>query len=285
MPTNREVFFALQKQSDKYLTRPVIKALLNDANGFSDLMSLYQNFDLECPKYEQLMNNVERVKNGEPFQYVLGYSNFIDLEMNVTPSVLIPRPETEELVVRLKSMIDSYFENKNISIADIGTGSGAIAVSLKHFFPDATVTAVDISHEAIEVAVSNAEKYHQSIAFFEGNMVDPIVKLGIKLDVLVSNPPYIPSKDTIDDNVWNNEPHLALLANPSTKYYEEIFSHAAEIMNPHSIMAFEIGEDMEQPLKELMCKYLNFTNLVFKFSKDMYNKTRFLYIIMSEEEN
>lgn len=284
MPTNREVYFALQKENNKYLTRMIIKALLNDANGFSDLVSLYKNFDLDCPNYDLLMERVTRIKNGEPFQYVLGYANFIDLDFTVTPDVLIPRQETEELVINLKNMISGYFPNGNLDIADIGTGSGAIAISLKRYFPKANVSAVDISPAAIQVAASNADRHRQSITFFEGNMVDPYVKLGMKLDVLVSNPPYIPTKDTIDEQVYKYEPHLALLANPSTKYYEEIFMHAEEIMKPHSIMAFEIGEDMEKPLMELISKYFTFTNLTFKFSKDMYNKTRFLYIIMSEDE-
>ena len=283
MPTNRQIYFDLFKENNKYLTRLVIKALLNDANGFNDEISLYKHFDEECNDYDNLLSKIDRVRNGEPFQYVLGYANFIDHNFYVDKNVLIPRQETEELVINAREMIKSIFPNKEITIADIGTGSGAIAVTLKRYFPKAHVVATDISKEALDVAIKNSESQNQSIEFLLGDMTKPLESLGIELDVLVSNPPYIDGKETIDEQVWKFEPHSALLASPSTRYYEEIFKSAEKIMKPNSLMAFEIGEDMEKPLLELIGKYFTFTNVTFKFSKDMYNKTRFLYIIMQED--
>ena len=107
--------------------------------------------------------------------------------------------------------------------------------------------------------------------------MDPLIEKGIKLDVLVCNPPYIDKVDRIDEQVLKFEPHLALLANPCTKFYEEIFAKADKVMNEHYLMAFEIDEDMEQPLIKLMNKYLEAAN--YRFHKDIYNKMRFLYII------
>ena len=283
MPTNRQIYFDLLKENNKYLTRLVIKSLLNDANGFNDEISLYKHFDEECLEYDNLLRKIERVKNGEPFQYVLGYANFIDHNFYVDKNVLIPRQETEELVINVREMIKSLFSHKDLTIVDIGTGSGAIAITLKRYFSKAHVIATDISKEALDVAIKNSESQNQSIEFLLGDMTKPLESLGIELDVLVSNPPYIESEKTIDEQVWKYEPHSALLANPSTHFYEDIFKSAEKIMKPNSLMAFEIGEDMEKPLLELIGKYFTFTNVTFKFSKDMYNKTRFLYIIMQED--
>ena len=122
-----------------------------------------------------------------------------------------------------------------------------------------------------------AKKNVKNVELFEGNLVDPIIEIGAKLDVLICNPPYIQDETRIDEQVWKYEPHLALLASPGTKFYEEIFSKANRIMNKHYLMAFEIEDDMEKPLIELMNKYLD--GVSYRFHKDIYDKVRFLYII------
>lgn len=274
MPTNREIYFKLLKENNKYLNKTVIVSLLTDANDFSDRMTLYSNFDKEVKNIEKFLNDVEDVKKGVPFQYVLGYAEFLGHKINVNKNVLIPRQETEQLtvdtIVYLKRFMDS---NDGCVIADVCTGSGAIARAIEEEFPNVKIYATDISPEAIEVAKSNLQKTE----VLQGNLVDPLIEKGIKLDVLVCNPPYIDKVDQIDEQVFKYEPHLALLANPSTKFYEEIFSKTDKVMNKHYLMAFEIDEDMEKPLIELMNKYLEGAN--YRFHKDIYNKMRFLYII------
>ena len=274
MPTNREIYFKLLKENNKYLNKSVIVSLLTDANGFSDRMTLYSNFDKEVKNIEKFLNDVDDVKKVVPFQYVLGYSEFLGHKINVNKNVLIPRQETEQLtvdtIVYLKRFMDS---NDKCVIADVCTGSGAIARAIEEEFPNAEIYATDISPEAIDVAKTNLKKTQ----LLQGNLVDPLIEKGIKLDVLVCNPPYIDKVDQIDEQVFKYEPHLALLANPSTKFYEEIFVKADKVMNEHYLMAFEIGEDMEKPLIELMNKYLEGAN--YRFHKDIYNKMRFLYII------
>ena len=282
MPTNRELFFNLIKKNNKYLTRLVIKSLLNDANNFTNEMDLYKNFDLEVPNYEDLLKKIERVENGEPVQYVLGYANFIDKYFEVNPSVLIPRQETEQLVIDLKSLIQTRFGGNSIQIADIGTGSGAIAISLKRYFDNAQVYATDIDQDAIDVAASNAGMLGYDVLFLRGNMLEPLIKHEIKVDVLVSNPPYIDGPNTIDEQVWKYEPHKALLASPCTFFYEEILKNIDKVLNPGGVIAFEIGEDMEEALTVIVKKYMPGSN--FFFSKDLYNKTRFLYIIEQGDE-
>jgi len=277
MPTNRELFFDLLKKNNKYLTRSVVKSLLNDANGFTNEFDLYKNFDLEVQNYDELLSKIERVSNGEPFQDVLGYANFIDKYFEVNPSVLIPRQETEQLVIDLKTMIEKRFGDQQITIADIGTGSGAIAVSLKGYFKDANVYATDIDQDCIEIAAGNASRLDKDVLFIRGNMLEPLIKYNVRVDVLVSNPPYIDGPSTIDEQVWKYEPHKALLASPDTFFYEEILKNVDSVLNPGGIIAFEIGEEMEESLTQLVKKYLPGSN--YYFVKDIYGKMRFLYII------
>lgn len=273
MPTNREIYFQLLKENNKYLNKNVIIDLLTDTNGYSERMTLYSNFDKEVNNLEHFFACVDRVKKGIPYQYVLGYKYFLGNKIILNENVLIPRQETEELTVDIIVYLKKQNDIKGFVLADVCTGSGAIAASIEKEFPNLKIYATDISEKAIDVATHNVDK----VELLQGNMVNPLIENNIKLDVLVCNPPYIENEKRIDEQVWKYEPHLALLANPGTKYYEEIFSKANLIMKEHYLMAFEIEDDMEKPLIELMNKYLE--DCSYSFKKDMYNKTRFLYII------
>lgn len=274
MPTNREAYFSLLKDNNRYLNKSVITSLLADASGFDEKMALYSNFDKQVKDVERLMNNVDEVKKGKPFQYVLGYSYFLGNKIFVDKSVLIPRQETEQLTVDTIVFIKNNIKDiNNLVVGDICTGSGAIAATIEKEIPEAAIYATDISKEALSIAKKNLKKTSLILC----NMVDGLIEQGIKLDVLICNPPYIENESNIDEQVYKYEPHLALLANPGTKYYEEIFSKYKQIMKDHFFMAFEIEEDMEKKLIELMNQY--FEEVAYSFHKDIYRKTRFLYII------
>lgn len=281
MPTNREIYFNLLKSGNKYLTRFVIKSLLCDVNKFNDDITLYKSFDFQCLNYDKLLENIERVCQGEPFQYVLGYCNFIDRYFEVNPHVLIPRQETEELVINTKVLIEKAFGKSTISIADVCTGSGCIAITLKKYFPHANIYGTDIDKECLTIAKRNDRL--KQISFLQGDMLEPLIKANIKVDVIVCNPPYIEKKEEIDEQVWKYEPHLALLAYPDTFFYEKVFKNCDKILSPQGMMVFEIGEDMEEKLTKLVDKYLR--DVIVKFSKDMHNKMRFLYIIKKGDKN
>ena len=284
MPTNRELYFSLIKENNKYLNRTVVNILLCFVNGFENNLTLYKNFDSECQKYDEFLSIVERVKNGEPYQYVIGKANFIDLAFNVNPSVLIPRQETEELVIGTKVMADKLFPPfTKLIIADVCTGSGVIGLYLKKLYKLSEVYLTDIDENCLEVAKSNSELHHLPVTLLQGDLLEPLIEKGIKLDILVCNPPYIGDKSTIDEQVWKYEPHKALLANPKTLFYERIFKDADKIMNKNSILAFEIGEDMEDEICVLVEQY--FPNSAYKLSKDIYGKLRFLYIMIKEDGN
>ena len=273
MPTNREIYFSLLKENNKYLSKSVITSLLADASDFSEKMDLYNHFDDEVKDVERLFNNANDVKKGIPFQYVLGYSYFLGNKVIVNKDVLIPRQETEQLTVDTIVYIKKMFKGEPITLADICTGSGAIACTLEKEIKTAKIYATDISEEALAVAKQNV----QHVSLIKCNMVDGLIEQGIKLDVLVCNPPYIENVKNINEQVFKYEPHLALLAKPGTKYYEEIFSKASQVMKEHYLMAFEIEEDMQEKLIKLMNKYLD--DVTYVFRKDIYDKTRFLYII------
>ena len=274
MPTNREIYFKLLKENNKYLNKNVIISLLVDASKYDDRMVLYANFDKEVSNLEHLLINVDLVKKGVPYQYVLGYSYFLGNKVYVSKDVLIPRQETEQLTVDTMVYIKKAFkQNECPVIADVCTGSGAIASALEHEIPNAKIYGTDISLYALKIAKKNVK----NVDLLCGNLVDPLIDKRVKLDVLICNPPYIENISNIDKQVWDYEPHLALVASPATKCYEEIFKKAYLIMKEHYLMAFEIEEDMEKPLTELMNKYLD--GCTYRFHKDIYDKTRFLYII------
>lgn len=277
MPTNREKYFELTKICNRYLTKSVVVSLLMDASGFEDRTAFYGHFNDEIKDLERFNSNVERVANGEPLQYVLGYAYFLGHKIGVNPSVLIPRQETEQLVIETTLYIKKLFEGmEDFILADVCTGSGCIAYAMKKQFPGCEVYASDISPEALSTAVDNC--VDESICFLEGNLLEPLMKLGIKPEVLICNPPYIETKNTIDEQTWKYEPHLALLANPKTKFYEQIFQQIPDALNEkHWLAAFEIGEDMDEELTALVEKY--FDGVRYKIQKDIYGKSRFLFLI------
>ena len=282
MPTNRELYFSLIKENNKYLNRNVITTVLCYTNSFDCNLTLYKNFDKECENYENFLSLLERIKKGEPYQYVIGKTNFIDLQFNVNPSVLIPRQETEELVIGTKVMIDKMFgPYAKINIADVCTGSGVIGIYMKKFFRLSNVYISDIDDECLKVARSNSKLHNLPVIDIQGDLLSPFIEQNIKLDVLICNPPYIGDESTIDEQVWKYEPHKALLASPKTLFYERIFRDTDKIMNKDALLAFEIGEDMEDELSEMVEKYL--PNSAYKISKDMYGKIRFLYIMIKED--
>ena len=282
MPTNRQLYFTLVKEDNKYLNRSVINAILCYVNNFDNNFVLYRNFDKECERYNDFLSYIERVKNGEPYQYVIGRANFIDLLFHVNPSVLIPRQETEQLVIGTKVMLDKMFgPYAKLTIADVCTGSGVIGIYLKKFFNTSTVYVTDIDDACLDIAKENSQLHNLPVIALQGDLLFPLIEKNIKLDVLVCNPPYIGDESTIDEQVWKYEPHKALLANPKTLFYERIFQDADKILNKDALLAFEIGEDMEEELSQLVEQY--FPNSAYKLEKDIYGKTRFLYIMIKED--
>ena len=215
---------------------------------------------------------IERLNNGEPVQYIVGNVDFYKSNFIVNKKVLIPRFETEELVLNTINFIKEYFEEP-IKVLDIGTGSGAIAISIKKEI-DGEVYATDISKEALEVAKENAKINEVDINFINTNLYDGINE---KFDVIVSNPPYIRYDEEIDDLVRKNEPHIALYAdNNGLYFYEEILKNIKSILNDKYLISFEIGKDQAEDINKIREKYLPDSSILLK--KDLEGRDRMIFI-------
>jgi len=215
---------------------------------------------------------IKRLNAGEPVQYIVGNVDFYNSNFIVNKNVLIPRFETEELVLNTVNFIKEYFQEP-IKVLDIGTGSGAIAISIKKEI-DGEVYATDISKEALEVAKENADRNDVKINFVNTNIYDGITE---KFDVVISNPPYIRYDEEIDEIVKNNEPHIALYAdNNGLYFYEEILKNIKNILNNKYLIAFEIGKDQGNAINELKEKYLPESNILLK--KDLEGRDRMIFI-------
>ena len=281
--TYREKFFELKKLDNEYINQTSIKSLLIDNGGFKDFFDLLNHFDNQIKDENKLNSYIERLTSGEPLQYILGYAYFVNSNYKVSPDVLIPRQETEQLAVSTMSKVVKLFgKDPKITIVDIGTGSGVLGIYLKEYFSKSLVICTDISSKALEIAKTNAKEHNVEINFRLGDMLEPISnETGIS--VIVSNPPYIRSEETVSKQTLEYEPHLALFAEPAIKYYQEILTSIDKQMLSDNkfLIAFEIGEDMEDELTELLEK--KYSGILYQFDKDIYGKTRFLYIINNKE--
>lgn len=220
---------------------------------------------------DNILEVIDKINNGYPIQYMIGNVEFLNTTINVDERVLIPRFETETLVDKTIKYINKYF-NKKVNILDLGTGSGCIAIALKKNC-NAFLTALDISESALSLAEYNAKLNNVEINFIKKSMTE---ELENNYDVIISNPPYIPFDGYVEDIVKNNEPNIALFA-PSNGifYYKEIINKHFKHLNTPGMMAFEIGDNEEELIKNILIEN-NITN--YSFEKDLTNRIRYLFI-------
>ncbi len=211
--------------------------------------------------------------DGMPIQYLLNKAYFLDLELYVDEAVLIPRPETEQLIDEL---IASMKHRQIKVIADLGTGSGCLAIAIKKRYPHMIVYASDISQTALEVAKKNAKFHGTDIIFLEGNWLEPFERRQINVDAIIANPPYIASSKTVASNVLQHEPHSALFALDGISNHQHILSMASRIINPHGVIILEIDEEQDQQVKAIASSY--FKDAKIKISRDLQGKNRFITV-------
>lgn len=274
MTSYNDLLYRYKKEMDLNTLRAFLFELCNDEN-----INLYLEKDNEARKgiVDKYESGVKRLIEGEPLNYVLGYSYFYGYRLKVDEAVLIPRFETEELVGRVLSGYDEYFKDQKIDLADVGTGSGAIAIALKKEEDNLNVYASDISKEALEVAILNAQNNQADIRFFEGSMLKPLIENNIKLDILVSNPPYIRNDEVVEHSVRDYEPNVALFGgDDGLKFYRMIFEDAHKVLKERSMMFFEMGYDQKENLTALAREF--FPSADINVYKDINNKDRMLVI-------
>ena len=264
--------------SEKGLTLELSKAFLFElCNEYK--VNLYLDMDNEALNVieERFHDGIKRMLNDEPMNYVLGYSYFYGYKFTVNEDVLIPRPETEELVCLILRNYDEFFKGRKINLCDVGTGSGAIAISLKKEEDNLNVYASDISEKALIVAKKNAKDNEANVEFYLGSMLEPYIENNIKVDILVSNPPYIKAKEELEASVVDYEPHVALFGgDDGLKFYRQIFEKANQVVNEKGMLFFEMGYDQKENLTNLAKEY--FPNAYIEVLKDINNKDRMLMI-------
>ena len=220
---------------------------------------------------DKLDAGLKELKKGKPVQYIVGNVDFYDVNLLVNENVLIPRFETETLVEKTINYAKELTEP--LDILDIGTGSGAIAITLaKHL--SCHVLATDISEEALEIAKINSKRNNVQIDFKQSDILKNVQG---KFDIIISNPPYIAKDEVIDDLVKDNEPHLALYAEEDGLYfYRNILENVKPFLKEKSLIAFEIGMTQSAAITKLAQNYLPHAKIITE--KDLTGKDRYIFI-------
>ncbi|WP_422124020.1 peptide chain release factor N(5)-glutamine methyltransferase [Planococcus sp. X10-3] len=253
-----KIFEALNRASSYLLDNgreeAAARILLQHVLGMTQaglLASLRDNID-DSDK-EKFWNLIEQHATGTPVQHLTGSEEFYGRQFAVNADVLIPRPETEELIEETLELIQRHIATPSPAIADIGTGSGIIAITMKSEIPDAKVTATDISQSALATAEKNAQLLDADIDFKLGDLLEPIK--GEKWDIILSNPPYIAhaEAESMSDSVKDFEPHSALFADQEgLALYDRMMADLPDLINKPGIIGFEIGHTQGQAVEKML---------------------------------
>jgi release factor glutamine methyltransferase len=239
--------------------------------------------DLPDGVWESFKTDVNRHAEGIPVQHMIGSEEFYGRSFMVNKEVLIPRPETEELVegilLKVKYLFNGY---SSVEAADIGTGSGAIAISLALENPMFKLCAVDIAPESLEVAQLNAKNLGAEVEFLHGDLLSPILNSGKKLDVVVSNPPYIPDADILELSpvVKDHEPLRALAGGvDGLDFYRRLAAEIPLVISERALIAFEVGAGQGEDVKALLLDKLPHAEAEVKY--DINGKDRMVFAVVN----
>lgn len=267
--TIREIFNTYMEELSHISDTPKldIEILLSKALGDVDRLYIHLNLHKELTK-EQLDSFNEMIEDrlkGRPIAYIVNNREFMGLDFYVEEGVLIPRPDTEPLV---EEVIELVKGKENLKIVDIGTGSGAITVSLAKYIKDCQVYSLDISDKALSIGLKNAisNEVEDKINFIKSNIFSGIEDKGLKLDVIVSNPPYIRRADieTLHTQVKDYEPYIALEGGEDgLNFYRDITRESVKYLKDKGILAFEVGHDQAEDVSEIL-KHNGYTNIYTK---------------------
>ena len=241
-------------------------------------------FSPDSDKIEIFNTYCQRLKNNEPIQYILGHAYFYGENYIVDENVLIPRPETEELV----EWILQDYNNKKINLLDIATGSGCIAISIKKDKSQSNIEAIDISEKALEIARKNNELVDNKVHFHKADALNLHADKNFndkKWDVIISNPPYVKEleKQEMKQNVLDYEPHLALFVddNDPLIFYREIMEYASTTLVNDGNLYFEINQNLKSEMEELALS-LGFKNIEFR--KDFRGNNRMMKLTVCNQQ-
>lgn len=281
MNTIRKLLLGAEKKAlEAGKEESAIKLLMQHATG-KESYDLVINLDESLPdtQVSSFEENVTKyLDENIPIQHLIGYETFFGYDFKVDENVLIPRFETEELVAKVLELYDAHFPDQKIDLVDVGTGCGAIGITLALEASSMNVLVTDISEVALDVAKENAKNLGADVEFMQSDMLAGLVENEKKFDILVSNPPYIPAKEEVDALVLDNEPHLALFGGEDGLYfYREILRDASQILKTPNMIAFEHAYHHRAGMAKLVAEY--FPNAKFETIKDMQGKDRMTVIL------
>lgn len=236
------------------------------------------NFIIQKEKLNLLNKALNKLQKEEPIQYIIGHTEFFGLTFIVNKNTLIPRPETEELVAWVVYEIKhrELKQIKDISVLDIGTGSGCIPISIAKRCKNTTITAIDISKKALQVAKKNAENNSVKIKCIASDILNT-TSLEKRYDIIISNPPYVRNseKKEIENNVLKNEPHIALFVEDSNPliFYDKIATLSKQHLTKEGLLFFEINQYLGEETKQMLHKK-GFKNIEIR--KDIFRNNRMI---------
>ncbi|MCM3731811.1 peptide chain release factor N(5)-glutamine methyltransferase [Fictibacillus nanhaiensis] len=274
--------FLADHDREAFAAEILMRHVLGCVSRTEMLMRLHDPLSEE--KYEELKAEVRRHVEGEPVQYITGKEDFYGRTFSVNEEVLIPRPETEELVEHMLHLIEEHFpEGKKVTVADVGTGSGAISVTMALENTDLRVYTVDIAKESIEVARGNARKLGADVEFLHGDLLQPFIKKGIKLDVVVSNPPYIPDHEiaVLDTIVKDREPMRALSGGEDGyDFYRRFMEELPLVLQERALVGFEVGAGQGATVASML--KVTFPNAQVYVKHDISGKDRMVFAVVGK---
>ena len=254
-----------------------LRLLISHDMGWAEPIDTLFHKDEEFTAEPVFLEQFERLKKGEPVEYIINEARFLHHRLYVDHRVMTPRMETQELISQISERITKYYDPRNwLVCADIGTGSGAIAITLKSMFQSWLLTASDISEDALEVAKKNIQESGLRVQVLQGDALQPYIDARMNLDIIVCNPPYILNKDEVQDSVKDYEPSLALYLDKQNSVYEKIFRDLHKVKKEAILLCFEIGYDLKDYLEGLMKQYLK--DYEYEFVEDLNGLTRFLFV-------
>lgn len=282
MPTLYEVYKdAIKKLLNKDKDEINVRILLCENNSLNSMSEFYLKRNENIHDLQRFNDEFARFLAGEPIQYIEGKSEFFGSTFKVDKRVLIPRQETEEVAFYALRKMLSVFPDQDIELADVCCGSGCIGISLAKHIKLKTLYLSDISQDACDLAVENIALNNVSGYVLHGDALKPFIKHGIKVDVIVANPPYILKREDVDKSVLDYEPHNALFTDDSLEVYRSILMDAKLVMKDKLLIVFEIGYDLKEKLINLLYE-LNL-ECSYSFRKDINNKDRIFSILLEKK--
>ena len=275
--------FEVYKDSLNKLKNPdvdeiAIRILLCEINNLKSMSDFYVKKDEEIKDLLRFQSYFQQFLDGKPVQYILKKDTFFDHEFFIDSRVLIPRQESEEVVKFAIDKAKEIFGNKELRIADVCCGSGIMGVSLANNLKVSSIIFSDISKDALDVCKVNSSKLAPKVEYYCGNALEKLLENKDKIDVLISNPPYILKSENVDESVLSFEPHVALFADDEFSVYKNIIKHLADIKDKELLAVFEIGTYTRSKLEESIQNTLS--KCEYGFVKDVNGKERILYIYL-----